>query len=319
MNTKKAKAVLTSAVLVGALMLSGCGGQPIGGSQTSSPENSGSASRVEVPAGDLASDVLANLETDPELAERVPESIKSKGLIVATADGYPPMEMFDTDGETMIGVDMSLARALAAMWGVKVVIENSDQNAMVPGVASGRFDMVISGLNDTEARREKVAFVDYAKSAGAFVVASGNPKNIETPADLCGKTLAVLDNGFYMQLAQTYSSDCAAKGEPEVTIMGFANDPEALLQLKNGRADAGMNDFPVAQYRVTQSEGALEAIEISGEALFGIGIAPTDDELISLTQDTLNQMMTDGTYADILEAWDLGDMAVDEATVNKGN
>ena len=318
MNTTQARVVLTAATVAGALMLVGCGGKPVGATDANDGGDTAAAA-VDIPAGDLAADVLKGLEVDPELAERVPADIKKNGLTVATADGYPPMEMFDEDGKAMIGVDMSFARALGSLWGVEVNIENSDPNAMVPGVASGRYDMVISGLNDTEVRREKVTFVDYAKSAGAFVVAKGNPKGIETPEDMCGKTLAVLDNGYYMQLAETYSEDCVASGAEKIQILGFANDPEALLQLQNGRADAGMNDFPVAQYRVSQSDDKLEAVEIPGEALFGIGIAPDAQELISLTQDTMNQLMDDGSYADILEAWDLAGMGIDEATINKGN
>ncbi|WP_336644918.1 ABC transporter substrate-binding protein [Microbacterium sp. USHLN186] len=318
MNTTQARVVLTAAAVAGALMLVGCGGKPVGATDANGGVDTAPAA-VDIPAGDLASDVLKGLEADPELAERVPADIKKNGLTIATADGYPPMEMFDEDGKAMIGVDMSFARAMGALWGVEVNIENSDPNAMVPGVASGRYDMVISGLNDTEVRREKVTFVDYAKSAGAFVVAKGNPKGIKSPDDMCGKTLAVLDNGYYMQLAETYSEDCVAAGAEKIRILGFANDPEALLQLQNGRADAGMNDFPVAQYRVSQSDDKLEAVEIPGEALFGIGIAPDAEELISLTQDTMNQLMDDGSYADILDAWDLSGMGIDEATINKGN
>lgn len=318
MNNTQARVVLTAAAVAGALILVGCGGKPVGSTDENDSVDT-AAVVAEIPAGDLAADVLKKLEVDPELADRVPSDIRKNGLTVATADGYPPMEMFAEDGKTMIGVDMSFARALGALWGVEVKIENSDPNAMVPGVASGRYDMVISGLNDTEVRREKVTFVDYAKSAGAFVVAKGNPKGIKTADDMCGKTLAVLDNGYYMQLAETYSEDCVAAGAEKIQILGFANDPEALLQLQNGRADAGMNDFPVAQYRVSQSDGKLEAVEIPGEALFGIGIAPDAEELISLTQDTVSQLMDDGSYAGILDAWDLGGMGIDEATINKGN
>ena len=318
MKITQARVVLTAAAVTGALMLVGCGGKPVG-STDKDDTGAAAAVAVEIPAGDLAADVLKALEVDDDLAARVPADIKKNGLAVATADGYPPMEMFDGDGKTMIGVDMSFARALATLWGVELKIENSDQNAMVPGVASGRYDMVISGLNDTEVRREKVSFVDYATSAGAFVVAKGNPEGIRTPDDMCGKTLAVLDNGYYMQLAQTYSETCVADGAEKIEILGFANDPEALLQLQNGRADAGMNDFPVAQYRASQSGDKLEAVEIPGDALFGIGIAPEATDLISLTQDTLNQLMDDGVYGEILDAWELGGMGIDEATINKGN
>lgn len=308
-------AIVTFAV--GSLLLAGCSGQSLAETKPA-PGNDSAAIQNPVPSGDLAAGVLKGIAVNKDLAARVPAGIKTDGFKVATADGYPPMEMFDKDGKTMVGIDMSLMRAIGNMWGVKVVIDNADQNSMIPGVASGRYDVVISGLNDTAARREKVTFVDYAKSSGAIIVAKGNPKGIKAPADLCGKTLAVLDNGFYMQLAKGYSDDCTKKGQGAIQILGFASDPEALLQLQNGRADAGMNDFPVGVFRAKEAKGAIEAIEIPGTALFGIGIDPTNKELVSLVQDTMTQLMQNGNYGKIFASWDLTGMAIPEATINKG-
>lgn len=302
------------AVVAGSLLLTACGGQSLAGS---GPEG-GDAFKNPVPPGDLAASVLDGLSQDAELAARVPANIKKSGLKVATADGYPPMEMFDEDGKTMVGVDMSLMRAIADLWGVEVVISNSDVSAMMPGVVSGRFDVLASGFNDTEVRREKVSFVDYARSSGAIVVGKGNPEGITSPEALCGHTMAVLDNGYYMQLATTYSEECVARGEGAIEILGFANDPEALLQLQNGRAQAGMNDYPVAVFRAVEAEGAIEAIEIPGNSLFGMAVDPANEELISLILDTLNKLIADGDYDEILKAWDLNGMAVTEATVNQG-
>lgn len=307
---------------IGSLLLTGCGGQSIAdkpAAQGASDAPAAEAFKNPVPAGDLAADVLNSLAVDPALAARVPANIQSGGLKVATADGYPPMEMFDEDGKTMVGVDMSLMRAIADLWGVEVKIENSAVEAMMPGVVAGRFDVLASGFNDTEVRRETVSFVDYAKSSGAIIVNKGNPDGIKAPADLCGHTMAVLDNGYYMQLAKTFSDECVAKGEQKIEILGFANDPEALLQLQNGRAQAGMNDYPVGVFRAKEANGAIEAIEIPGSSLFGLAIAPDNEELITLVQDTLNKLIADGNYDKILGAWELSGMAVTEATVNQGS
>ncbi|MEO6200211.1 MAG: ABC transporter substrate-binding protein [Cryobacterium sp.] len=314
-NAQFKKTALVSLAL-GSMLLTGCGGQAIG--NTGSSDAPAAAVKNTVPTGDLAASVLAGIKQDAALAARVPESIASNGLKVATADGYPPMEMFDTDGKSMVGVDMSLVRAIADSWGVTVEISNSDVNSMMPGVASGRFDILASGFNDTEVRREKVSFVDYAKSSGALIVEKGNPEGINGPKDLCGHTMAVLDNGYYMQLATTFSEDCLADGKAAIKILGFANDPEALLQLQNGRAQAGMNDYPVGVFRAVEAKGAIEAIEIPGNSLFGIAVDPKNTELITLIQDTLNKLIADGSYGEILTAWDLTGMAVTEATVNQG-
>lgn len=313
------RGMLFAAVLtLGSAALTGCGGQSLAEAPSASDPDTAGAFTNQAPAGDLAASQIAAIGVDAELAARVPAAIKSEGLKIAAAEGYPPMEMFDTDGKTMIGVDMSLARAMGNLLGVEAKISNSDVSGMMPGVVSGRFDVLMSGFNDTAERRDKVSFVDYAKSSGSIMVAKGNPKGIQSPSDLCGETMAVLDNGYYMQLAEQFSKDCQAKDEKPIKILGFANDPEALLQVQNGRAVAGLNDYPVAVFRAKESNGALEAIEIPGSSLFGIAIDPKNEELLTLVQDTMNKLIKEGTYAEILGAWGLEQMALPEATVNQG-
>lgn len=320
MKAFKRGMLLAAAVTVSTIALTGCGGQSLGADPTSSGSNDAASTPFKnvAPAGDLAASSVEKVAVDPELSARVSAAMKSDGLKIAAAEGYPPMEMFDTDGKTMVGVDMSLARAMGNLLGIEAKITNSDVSGMMPGVVSGRFDVLLSGFNDTAERREKVSFVDYAKSSGSIMVAKGNPKGIKGSADLCGETMAVLDNGYYMQLAETFSKDCEAKGEKKINILGFANDPEALLQVQNGRAVAGLNDYPVAVYRAKESNGALEAIEIPGSSLFGIAIDPKNEELVKLVQDSMNKLITDGTYTEILKSWGLEQMALPEATVNQG-
>ncbi|RAX49510.1 ABC transporter substrate-binding protein [Arthrobacter sp. AQ5-05] len=318
MKSFKQGMIFTAVLTLGAAALTGCGGQSLAETPSSSGAAAAGVFKNAAPTGDLAAAQIAAINVDADLAARVPGAIKTGGLKIAAAEGYPPMEMFDTDGKTMIGVDMSLARAMGNLLGVEAKISNSDVSGMMPGVVSGRFDVLMSGFNDTAERREKVSFVDYAKSSGSIMVAKGNPEGIKSPADLCGETMAVLDNGYYMQLAEQFSKDCETKNEKPIKILGFANDPEALLQVQNGRAVAGLNDYPVAVFRAKESNGALEAIEIPGSSLFGIAIDPKNEELVKLIQDTMNKLIKDGTYAEILGAWELDRMALPEATVNQG-
>lgn len=318
MNSFKRGMLFAAILTISSTALAGCGGQSLAAPPSASGGAGGGSFKNEAPSGDLAATHIAAIGVDSELAARVPSAIKTGGLKIAAAEGYPPMEMFDTDGKTMIGVDMSLARAMGNLLGVEVKISNSDVSGMMPGVVSGRFDLLLSGFNDTAERREKVSFVDYAKSSGSIMVAKGNPEGIKSPADLCGRTMAVLDNGYYMKLAEQFSKDCEAKSEKPINILGFANDPEALLQVQNGRAVAGLNDYPVAVFRAKESNGALEAIEVPGSSLFGIAIDPKNEELVSLIQDTMNKLIKDGNYTKILGAWNLDKMALPEATVNQG-
>src|SRR5438874_2668627 len=82
-------------------------------------------------------------------------------LLVATTATYPPNEFTRPNGHAVLGMDPDLARALAALLGrrVKIVIVRFD--AIIPGVASGKYDLGMSSITDTRARERLVDFVTY--------------------------------------------------------------------------------------------------------------------------------------------------------------
>lgn len=82
--------------------------------------------------------VLDTITTDKKLAAEVPAKVQKNGLRITTSPGYPPMEMFDDDGTSIIGVDPSLGRAIGKVLGVKVTVHREDFNAQIPGLLTGR-------------------------------------------------------------------------------------------------------------------------------------------------------------------------------------
>lgn len=281
---------------------------------------SGPAGTNTTAADSPAAAAVAAIKSDPTLAAALPAAMQKNGINVATSVPYPPMEMFAKDGKTPIGVDPDLARAIGNRIGVKVnVINVNDFNAQLPGVLTGRYDMVMSSMTDTKERQGKVDFVDYVSDGQGFLVKGGNPENIKTPMDMCGKTIAVVDNGSALALGEELSSECTAAGKQAIKILKFTGDSDALLQVRSGRATADIDDFPVAAYQAATSKGALDVVEIPGhDAPLGIGIKPSNDALIKTVQAALNSMIQDGTYANVLKAWNVSGMALTSATINAG-
>lgn len=274
---------------------------------------------IEAPAEDLAADVINSIEPSEALVDLVPADIRSEGLAVTTSVGYPPMEQFAADGKVIVGVDPSISRAIARLLGVDLTITDQDFNAQIPGVLTGRFDMVLSSMTDNEERRETITFVDYVKAGNGFLVQTGNPEDVSVPSDLCGEIVAVVDSGSSMLLAQDIDAQCAADGEEAVDILAFPGDGEANLAVKSGRAAATITDYPVAVYRAGQEDSGLEAIAIEGgESPWGIGINKENTELIDLVQKALQELIDSGAYEEILDAWGVGQMAVDSAIINDG-
>ncbi|MGZ5418291.1 MAG: ABC transporter substrate-binding protein [Aeromicrobium sp.] len=311
---------VATALVTGSLMLTAaaCGGQSLG--QDNSEDGNKERSEVVVaPAADLAADVINAIDVSPTLSSKLPADVAANGLKVTTSVGYPPMEMFADDGETIVGVDPALARAIARKLGVGISIADEDFNSQIPGVTTGRYDMILSSMTDNAERREVVTFVDYVSAGNGFLVKKGNPSGVEAPLDLCGKTTSVVDNGSSLVVAQAFDADCKAAGKPGIKILRFPGDSEAILQVQNGRSDATITDYPVAAYRAAAADSTVEAVAIAGdESLWGIAMAPEATDLIDAVQGALQELIDSGEYERILAAYSVEQMAVDSAEVNGG-
>lgn len=238
---------------------------------------------------------------------------------MTTSVGYPPMEIFARDGKTPVGLDPSLGRAIARKLGVRVTVANEDFNAQIPGVLTGRYDVILSSMSDTAERQAKVSFVDYVQAGAGMLVKKGNPAGIRTTADLCGKTVSVVDNGSSLALANSVSAGCKKDGKAAADILKFAGDQEALLQVGNGRAQANITDYVVAASKAADPRTGTDAIAIPGtESPWGIGINKSNQQLVSAVQAALNSLIKSGDYGRILGAWGLDQLAVTSAVVNGG-
>lgn len=270
-----------------------------------------------VPEEEKAKSALDAVEEDPELKAMLPEDVRKRGLRWTMAVGYPPMELWNSDNSSPIGVDPAIAHAISKKLGVPMSITNQDFASMIPGLMSKRYDVMISSTTDNEERRKTTTFVDYVQSGNAFLVYEGNPESIAKPDDLCGKSVAVVANGSSFEKAKEFSKDCEKNGMDPYKILSFEDDNNANLAVQSRRSSATITDFPVAAYRASDPENHLFSVPIDGdEAVWGMGVDKSRADLVDPIQAALTSLMEDGTYEEILKAWEVERMAIDEATVN---
>lgn len=280
-----------------ALLLSGCGG-------SDSPT-------VEQTSGAGAA----------PLASMLPQAVRDKGSLVVGSDvAYAPVEFFDTDGKTVIGVDPDIAAALGKQLGVTLEFENGTFDGLITQLTSKRIDLVMSALSDTKERQAKIDFVDYFTAGTSILVKKGNPEGIKTLDDFCGKTIALQRGTTQDDVAKAQQAKCQTAGK-ELKVLSFDKDTEALLQVKQGRAVADMNDFPVAAYNAKTSGGGND-FEVVGEQIeagpYGIGIRKEDTQLRDALKAALDAIIANGDYAKVLEKWNVSQGAVTSAVVNGG-
>lgn len=268
-------------------------------------------------AGDSNTSPTQTVARNSSAKDLVPSDIKDSGVLhVATAEGYPPMEMYKKGTQQLIGVDPDLAAAIAGQLGLKLQMTNAAFDGLIPGLQSQRWDLAMSSMSDTAERRQAVNFVDYFNSGGAIVVPKGNPAHIKTLADLCGKNVVLAKGSSNLAIGQKQNEKCGNK----MTIIQSEDAPTGLLQLDSGRAVATIIDYPVAAEYAKESPGKYEVLPGQYDAApWGIAIDKSDDQLTQAVQKALQELIDDGKYMQILKRWGVAGSAVKSATVNGGS
>jgi polar amino acid transport system substrate-binding protein len=140
-----------------AVLAAGCGGSSKKAATTTTSATTTSTT-ISTPA------------TDSTIAAQVPAKFKSKTLTVATDATYAPNEFIGSNGTSIEGMDPDLGKALGAVMGVKVKFVNTSFDGIIPGLASGKFDLGMASFTDTKERQKVVDFVTYFEAGTSFYV-----------------------------------------------------------------------------------------------------------------------------------------------------
>ncbi|MDX6728016.1 MAG: polar amino acid transport system substrate-binding protein [Baekduia sp.] len=296
---------LACALAASALAAAGCGStnnDSAGGSTATT-----SASSTPVTAGG----------PDAKAAGEVPAAVKSKGTLTVAADAsYAPNEFFAGDGKTVQGTDADLAKALAGKLGLKAKVVNATFDGIIPGLASGKYDLGMSSFTDTKEREKTVDFVTYLTAGTSFYTKANGGPDITDLASLCGHKVAAEKGTTQADDATAQAKKCKAAGKPAVAVAVFPDQNGANLAINSGRADVGMADSPVADYQVKQSGGQFKVVgQTYGTAPYGIAI-PKGNGMAPAVRDGLLALMKDGTYKKVLAKWGVQSGAIDTPVIN---
>jgi polar amino acid transport system substrate-binding protein len=226
-------------------------------------------------------------------------------LTVAADASYAPDEFFASDGHTVIGMDADLAKALAAKMGLKATVQNAVFETIIPGLASGKYDLGASSFTDTKEREKTVDFVTYANVGESFFTKASGGTDIGSIADICGKTVAVEKGTTEQDDATKQGAKCKTAGKPGVTVLTFQDQNGANLALQSGRAQLVFADSPPAAYAVKQSNGQFKLVGSEyAAAPYGLALAKGNG-LDKAVLAALKAVMADGTYKSIFQKWGL--------------
>lgn len=226
------------------------------------------------------------------------EDIETRGyMIVGLDDTFAPMGFRDNDGN-LVGFDVDLAKEVGERLGVEVRFQPIDWDAKVLELNAGTIDMIWNGLTITESRLEEMAFSNaYLANTQMVMIKTGS--DITNISDLAGLKLGVQISSA-AEDAVNDSDIIDDLGE----LVKFDTYNAALLELQNGTVDAVVIDEIMGRYIMSQNVGVYAALEDNfGEEEYGIGFRLQSTNLRDKINEILNDLIADGTAAEISENW----------------
>ena len=267
------------------------------------------------PADDVAA--LPGVAFNQALADKLPQALKTAGVMKVATDLTPPISFHDDTG-ALVGIDADLAAALGVILGLKIEMTDVGAGAaIVPAIMSKRFDISISGINDDVELEKQVDVIDYMFDATTIMTQAGNPLDIASMEDLCGKTVAVPVGTFQARLVEAASAKC----ETPITITSIPKMPDVLQAVRSGRADATVNGYATSVYTTANQTGngvGLEALPDVRLAVGYLGMLTSKDnaEFRDVIVEALQAMVDSGAYGAVMAKWDLAPLAVTEVKFN---
>ena len=221
-------------------------------------------------------------------------------LTMCTNAQFPPYEFYDTDGETIIGIDAEIAAAVCEKIGYELKIQDIDFDACIPGVKDHKYDFAAAGMTVTDERKEIVQFTD-SYATGIQVIIVPEDSAYESIDDI------IADKGtakIGVQQATTGALYCTWDYEEAglATVDAYKSGGAAVAALVAGKEDCVVIDNEPAKNFVAQNEG-LKILETAYTTEDYAMAFAKDSEVFEAFNAALAELIADGTVAAIVEKY----------------
>lgn len=222
-------------------------------------------------------------------------------LIVGFDAEYPPYGYMDDNGD-YVGFDLDLAKEVCDRNGWELVKQPIDWDSKDMELNSGSIDCIWNGFTYTgreDAYTWSEPYVD-----NSIVVVVPTDSDIKSLDDLAGKVVVTQADSSALTALTDDSEDNAKNLKLAASfadLQQVSDYNSAFMNLESGSVDAIAVDIGVAQYQVGSRGDEFKILDepISTEQ-YAIGFKLGNTSLRDKVQDTLNEMVDDGTFDKIV-------------------
>lgn len=239
--------------------------------------------------------LLTTVLWGPPLAEQPREVLRWGG---DAEGGSPFVEADPRDPSRLAGFDVEIAELLARELGrtpvfVQIMFTSLDQSAR-----RGDFDIGLSGIEDTPARRASLAVtVPYFEFREVLTVRQADRQRFRTLADLRGRRVATLGGTI------AYDLLVASERTLDIIAASYDDDVHPYTDLAIGRVDAVLLDHILAERAMRRVPDLVTHDNAVALGRYVGVLAPGQTGLRDRIDDILRSAMRDGRLERIFRKW----------------
>jgi polar amino acid transport system substrate-binding protein len=212
--------------------------------------------------------------------------------------GAPFVEADPNDPSRLVGFDVDVARIIASGLGREPRFVQVGFTSLEASAARGDFDIGLSGVEDTPARRARLAVtIPYYEFREVLTVRKGDANRFRSLSDLRGHRVATL--------GATLAYDILLKAESDYAIVPvtYEDDVHPYSDLALGRVDAVLLDQVLAERGVRRDASLTNSNDrIAVGHYVGI-LARENRALRDRIDDVLRSAMRDGQLEAVFRRW----------------
>ena len=216
------------------------------------------------------------------------------------AEGGAPFQMRDKDNlQKVVGFEVELADALADELARRLEVPLSAEFAqyewmnLSEGLARGDFDIILSGFEITETRRQAMGFSRPYYRYGQQLVVRRDENRVKGLTDLRDKLVGTLAG----------SASDRYLTEQGIPLQTYSGQVEPYFELEIGRLDAVLLDNTIVAFYADTNPRLKRLGAPMGHGNYAIAARLEDADLLAAIDQALGELIVSGRLREILRKW----------------
>lgn len=211
------------------------------------------------------------------------------------ASGSAPFLILDQKNpEKVLGFEFEIAEALAREMGMTPKFVQHQWDNLIPGLNRGNFDIVLNGIEITEARKAEVDFSDPYFYTYEQLSVRKDDDRIHNWKDLSGKKVGSIKESVAERLLYEHK---------DIDVASYEDQTPLYDDLAFGRIDAVLLDQPAALYYASIDKRLKNLDHNFGNVVYAVCVRKGEKALLERINRAIKKISASGELRHIYERW----------------